>query len=757
MSASVQRNSNSNKIDLKIHGHNNCFAISRKSVEIVCFAEDSITIRIPVGCNNNEGVAIRRFTKFETSNGLKDNRSNSTIELSSSASSSCNMAVANDDKKKKIKILEVIKPNNTAQLNTGDVLVFDHFAKRSRYQFKLIVGSAQDDVSSQKKIMGRTSGSAKRRVIDMLTDDDMEIIPNHHKVKDDHLDDKAGSSRTRVVRDVVSVSVSRNEENSNDVIEILEESPSNIARHSSLIQQVKSSTPTRKKAKYIHQQVVNLRDDDPDAVEIVNPYKKNDMVRKKITAAKIATDILPVFSPSTSTSSSSDVPIVTNVFPGNCNYTASATVRELSIGIDLVSNCGTVSDDSGSMSDVIQSPNTGETKPTLCMAIKDDECLTNDAQVYHECSSSSSEQLKYETKDSPPKAVDRKSELATVAGVLEPSPSATDAIDHAKNENVCNEEKKPPPRPRRSNRILTAGGDGVKAVPAVARASVVQKKENKQKLAETLRRVKEPPTTQDSTNNGVLKHPGNIVLKPHCPEMKKLVLKITTSTDAEPTAIHQAVVNTLHRSLMSSEPGIGKQFLMSQLACGNQVPPEDVLGDIFRAALFGPKCDGVKFVDLNKHQLVIGYVKKLVHQLSSHWDWTLFVDIITVPLNTDTVDVWEQSAQTFEFIADLFTKNEQVLDTCPDVRGMMKQTIIALNSFYAGREEVFASSFTEEKLEVINSVTRLCKAYCNVAAPLAHFLKRIEDSSEQEMLYQCLAGVDPECDLFVIFEDILLC
>jgi len=677
-----------NKIDLKIHGHKNSFSISRKSVEIIGIintsniniAEDTtscITIRVPDGCNNNEGVAIRRYT---TATGNKKNlfgeSSNNSISRSISAlkdTSNTSTKIESSPlslKSAKKYVEEVVKPNNTAQLNTGDVLVFDHFAKRSHYQYKLIIAPSalEMDVSPQ-KMMGPSDTSSIKHVdvIDMNTTTCMLVTAGEKEPSEVTPQPAENCKKSydcplilnaSVVPELVSVPMDEGE--SDGVVEFV--GPSNTAKHST--QQVAvSCSPVRKKARIIQQRVVaaDSCDDFINAVEIeiANPSKK----MKKLAIAPTSLTTPPL---------RSNTSIVRD---NSRDCTNCAISQEIPIELGLMTNSDAVSDDSVSMPDLVQSP----------------------------------------------------------------------IIDLCGEQNV---EVEPPPRPRRSQRAM-ATAKSVKSTQAMGSTFEVTKKENKQGLNKTSRHT---PTQ-------LLNHPGNISLEPYSSGMKNLVSTLTTSTVAEPSAIHQSVVNSFYRTLMGTEASVGYQILMNHLTCHNQITPDDVLGNIFRTALFGPKCDGVNLIDLKKHQVVIAYANSLAWHFRSYWDWELFADIVNGPLNSHAVEVWEQSALTFDFIVNLFAENQHVLDSFTDVPCMLKQTVFALRSFFANHKEVFDSSITVsmEKLEVIHSVTRLCKAYCSVAAKLANSLKRKGVFCEKELLHQCLAGIDPNSHLFVIFEDALLC
>mmetsp|Transcript_23039 Transcript_23039/g.35559 ORF Transcript_23039/g.35559 Transcript_23039/m.35559 type:complete len:887 (-) Transcript_23039:44-2704(-) len=802
MSAKAERNSNSKKIDLNIFGRKNTITISRKSVEITGIEERSINFRTSAKCNGDWGVAIRRFNKVEL-NCLKAKPI--TAESSSSASDIPN--TTDEDAKKG---LEVIKPSTNATLNVGDILIFDHFAKRKVYQFKLILSS---DYILEKN----APNSFSKRASDMV-DDEIEIIAT--KGQPLEIQGK-GIDNDNNLDQVVILSTSRKHK-----------------MHSSVKKRARRNQQGASDSSY------------SDDVEVANVCRDTSLGRRMKTKSTQIVDLTPAESiqrQAPSLWSPSHSPAKTG---SRRDRVGDDTSKEVNFEFGVTPACQTVSDDSSGS--IISSGDRseagafaeGSTEEEPKHALRNTEHSMTELQSKH-CivdsehsippsqftnNGNQNDLVMGATKFSPSEPLERKTEvsLATAIEAL----SSVDTIKELKATEDKIGEAAPPLGERISNRLET--NNCVKSEESAGSAVKAQKRKNeavsfsdekrigsrvyaefcpgdggwywgkiqrihkgnkfevlfddgdvknglssKKVLSERayfetfhdapppcIRSYKASPQyefergNQKRVNvNDILKHPGKISIPMFSPDLNEVVCSKLMSSDAEPNSIDQSIANSFYRTLVSSEPDIGYQLLMNCLVCCAQIPPDDILSKIFHAAVFGPMCEGIKLVDLNKHRKIVDYAMKMLCLMNIYWNWEIFLDAVNAPLNTDAVDFWEQSAITLEFIAELLRENEQLLNSCDDVRFLLKQTVRAVKSFYSVHENAFYPSMGDdcERLEVVNAVTHLCRAYCNVAAKLAQFIRKEEGLCEQDVLYLCLAGVDSDCDLFFIFEDTLLC
>mmetsp|Transcript_33183 Transcript_33183/g.48007 ORF Transcript_33183/g.48007 Transcript_33183/m.48007 type:complete len:894 (-) Transcript_33183:44-2725(-) len=808
MSAKAERNSNSKKIDLNIFGHKNTITISRKSVEITGIEKRSLNFRTSTKCNGHWGVAIRRFKKVE-SNCLKANPVTAESSTSSSASD-----IPNTTDKDEKKGLEVIKPSTNATLNVGDILIFDHFAKRRVYQFKLIISS---DYILEKN--APNNNVSKRASDIMVGDNEIEII----------------ATKGRPL-EILGKGIG----NDDDLDQIV--LPSTSRKH-------KTNSPVKKRPRRSQQKASDSSE--LDDVEVINVRKKTSLGRRMKTKSTEIVDLTPaesIQSQASSLWSPSHSPAKTD---SRRDRVGDDTSKEITVEFGVAPACKIVSDDSSgsiissgdkSEAGVISEGSTEKKEPKVALrnmehsmtelqskhCIVDSEHSIPPSPLTNNCKQNDS--VMRATKLSPSKSLERKAEVSSTTAVM-----ALSSVDTIKELNATEHEVSeaaPPLGGRRSNRLET--NNCVKSEESVGSAVKAQKRKNeavsfsdekrigsrvyaeycpgdggwywgkirrihkgnkfevlfddgdvknglssKKVLSERayfetfhdapppcIRSCKASPQhefergNQKRANvNDILKHPGKISIPMFSPDLNEVICTKLMSSDAEPNSIDQSIANSFYRTLVSSEPNIGYQLLMNCLVCCAQIPPDDILSKIFHAAVFGPICEGIKLVDLNKHRKVVDYAMRILCFMNSYWNWEVFLDAVNAPLNTDVVDLWEQSAITFEFIAELFRENEQLLNSCDDVRFLLKQTVRAVKSFYSGHENAFYPSMRDdcERLEAISTVTHLCKAYCNLAAKLAQFIRKEEGLCEQDMLYLCLAGVDSDCDLFFIFEDTLLC
>lgn len=736
-------------------------------------------------------------------------KSNS-IEESSSASAIATTTV-NDEKQG----LEVIKPSSAAKLNEGDILIFDHFAKRKRYQFKL-TGSSMNNL--QKNIPNATTQPTNNPIDD---DDEIEIVTK-----------KKGA---------IPMLKGNDDDDDNKV---------QIVSHSNT-RKCTAKFPVKKRARQTQQQAADYSDDS-DVIEVIDSCKKKSPAEKKKVKPPEIVDLTPVESlqiQAASLQSSSHLPAAIDNLGDQIEAASSA---KISTEFDLIQVCGIVSEDSGSIvSSGIKSPTdafiegSDETGPER-VSIQDKkrsmtdfergdqkDCMQNLSSTFAKRSDDS---IKRATEKSPRKSV---LSIVTMKEGSSTSVNGTNEVNErlacmSKVGDLVGEHEKTRKKDakttlqlgaKRVRRLVNKDSEkseksvGLLKVKATNKEAVLLSDERRvgsrvyaefnsgddgwywgeilsvrqgdnfdvlfddgdvkdeltsnkvlseHKYFKTLQETPppcirssrlRPNTSKQSRIDNTLEHPGKVLIPIFSSDFSQLIRAQTASSQAEPDVINQSIVNSFYRSLVSSEPDIGYQLMMNCLVCCVQIPPEDILNKIFHTAVFGPKCDGVKLIDVNKHRRIIDYSTKIICHMNSCWDWEYFVDAVNTPLDTDMVALWKQSVITFEFITELFNKNEQVLESCDDVRFVLKETVRAVRSFYADHENAFDPSMTDdcERLETINTTTRLCKAYCTLATKLAHFIQNAEGLCEQDMLYLCLTGVDFDCDLFVIFEDMLLC
>ena len=118
-SACGSANAFSKKLNLHIYGHKNAEYISRKSIEVVKFTKDSVTIRTSKDCNMKRGIGLVRAIK------KNDNR---LVDLSNNQN-------ANSSEQKPT----IIQPWTQIELFSGDVIIFDYFTrKKSVFHYMLV-------------------------------------------------------------------------------------------------------------------------------------------------------------------------------------------------------------------------------------------------------------------------------------------------------------------------------------------------------------------------------------------------------------------------------------------------------------------------------------------------------------------------------------------------------------------------------------------------------------------------------------------
>eukprot|EP00814_Leptocylindrus_danicus_P006855 CAMPEP_0116010130 /NCGR_PEP_ID=MMETSP0321-20121206/3826_1 /TAXON_ID=163516 /ORGANISM="Leptocylindrus danicus var. danicus, Strain B650" /LENGTH=842 /DNA_ID=CAMNT_0003479187 /DNA_START=42 /DNA_END=2570 /DNA_ORIENTATION=+ len=264
------------------------------------------------------------------------------------------------------------------------------------------------------------------------------------------------------------------------------------------------------------------------------------------------------------------------------------------------------------------------------------------------------------------------------------------------------------------------------------------------------------------TNNFIpdisLKHPGKI----NTYEVKKfsnLNEELVHIPSDKVSEMHPSLANTLHRSLMSSEPQTGYHLLINQLMTNTCIPPREDLKMMLRSIMHGTQNEGIELSDTNKQQMIADYAMHplVIKQISSCWQWECYADIVQAPLHSKQTSVWNRTSCALEYVARLFSEPDGILVSCDNPRQTLRQTNAVLATFFQQHgDEMLRPCSDSSRVEHILAITRLVKAFGGLSVELAAYISEQEHLCKKDMTYLCLGGHGGDDALSIILEDMLV-
>lgn len=223
--------------------------------------------------------------------------------------------------------------------------------------------------------------------------------------------------------------------------------------------------------------------------------------------------------------------------------------------------------------------------------------------------------------------------------------------------------------------------------------------------------------------------------------------------------IHTSLSNLLHRSMMGAEPQTGCQIFEDLYVCGGRVPSPSVASKILNNVLFGPECDGVRFFDSCKHQMVCDYASLIMDVFEEHWNWDMmekFMEMLSLD-NLRSKQSILQIACTLEFLVKFFTSNSaRVLEKCSDVRNLLKRIVVSMRTYWKEHSSKGCLIIVNNDFNFFSMKSRLLQAYCDIISLLARTTQRNENLKDKEILFLGLSGINAKDEVHIMLREAIL-